>query len=169
MNESDFRKIIKNNKDRVYNTCLGLLQHSEDAEDIAQDVFVEVYQKLDSFKGHSSLSTWIYRIAVNKSLEHIRKHKTLKRGATTIPIEYVVGSGDFNHPGVQLENKEMAAHLFKLIGKLPEDQRTAFSLNKVEGLAYREIADIMQRTLPSIESLIHRAKTKLKQEFQKND
>jgi RNA polymerase sigma factor (sigma-70 family) len=111
------------------------------------------------------LTSWIYRIAVSKSLEFIRKQKRKKRfaflqsltGAENISSD----KNTFYHPGIRIENKELAAILFKAIDKLPENQKAAFVLNKVEDLSYAEIAEVMKLSLSSIESLLFRAKQNL--------
>jgi RNA polymerase sigma-70 factor (ECF subfamily) len=73
---------------------------------------------------------------------------------------------DFNHPGVTLDKKEDAGQLFKAIKNLPENQRIAFSLHKIEGLSYQEVSDVMKTTISSVESLIHRAKINLKKKLE---
>lgn len=151
----------------VYNTAIGIVQNAEDAEDVAQEVFVQVYQSVHSFKGESKFSTWLYRIAITKSLDHERKKKRKKRSGILRSIfgggeEELIEVPDFHHPGVQAENKERANVLFKAISKLPENQRVAFTLNKLEGLSYQEISEVMGNTVSSVESLLHRAKNNLK-------
>ena len=151
----------------VYNTSLGIVQNPEDAEDVAQEVFVQVYESVGQFKGDSKVSTWIYRIAVTKSLDHLRKKKRKKRFAFLQSLfgvneEEVRHEPDFHHPGVALENKENAAVLFQAIDKLPDNQKVAFTLHKVEGLSYQEVAEVMESTVSSVESLMHRAKGNLK-------
>jgi len=165
--ESAFKSIVDAYQDMVYNTCLGIAKNEEDAEDLSQEVFVQVYQSIGSFKGESKLSTWIYRIAITKSLDHERKKKRKKRFAFVRSIfgddsQVVVHVPDFHHPGVQLDQKENAAVLFKAIDKLPENQKIAFLLNKVEGLNYQEVSEVMEVSVSAIESLLHRAKGNLK-------
>jgi RNA polymerase sigma factor (sigma-70 family) len=163
-----FEYLVKNYQDRIFNACLGVLQSAEDAEDMAQEVFVEVYRSIGGFKGESKLSTWMYRIAMTKSLDHLRSKKRKKRFAFVSSLFKEDSNSprfdppDFMHPGVQLENKETAAWLFKAIDELPEQQKTAFTLHKVEGLSYQEISEIMETTIPSVESLMFRAKKNLK-------
>ena len=162
-----FRLIVDNWKDMVFNTSLGIVQNAEDAEDVTQEVFVQVYESVSQFKGDSRFSTWLYRIAVTKSLDHLRKKKRKKRFAFVQSLfganeEEVNHQPDFQHPGVSMENKENAAVLFRAIDKLPDNQKTAFTLHKLEGLSYQEIAEIMETTVSSIESLMHRAKGNLK-------
>ena len=171
--ENAFKTIVENCQLLVYNTALGIVQNAEDAEDLTQDVFVQVHESISSFKGDSKLSTWLYRITTSKALDHLRKKKTKKRFGI---MQNLFGTGqtgavekpDFNHPGVKAENKEKAAILFKAIRQLPENQRIAFSLHKVEGLSYQEISEAMKTSVPAVESLMHRAKNNLRKWLENN-
>jgi RNA polymerase sigma factor (sigma-70 family) len=165
--ESAFKIIVDTWQNMVFNTALGIVQNAEDAEDIAQEVFVQVYQSIHSFKGDSKFSTWLYRITITKSLDHERRKKRKKRfgfvkslfGEENQPL---TNPPDFHHPGIAIDQKENAAALFKAISQLPENQRIAFTLHKVEGLSYQEVSEAMDATVSSIESLMHRAKTNLR-------
>lgn len=163
-----FKILVEKYKDRVYNTCLGFLHNRHDAEDVAQEVFIEVYESIDSFREEAALSTWLYRISVNKSLELIRRQKRKKRWAFFRSMLNVDEDPDrfedrdyFDHPGVALEQKERTELLMKAIDSLPESQRTALTLHKFEGLSYKEIATVMKTSLSAVESLIFRAKRNL--------
>lgn len=161
-----FKTIVETWQDMVYNTALGLLQNAEDAEDAAQEVFMQVYESISSFKEESKFSTWLYKITVSKSLDHIRKKKRKKRFAFMQSLygkndDLVIDPPDFFHPGVSMENKENAAVLFKAIGKLSENQKTAFALNKIEGLSYSEIGEIMKLSDSAVDALLQRAKKNL--------
>ncbi len=165
--EGAFRQLVDEYQDKIYNTCLSFVKNEADADDLTQEVFIEIYNSIHKFRSESKLSTWIYRIAVNKSLEHLRKMKRKKRsgfrhwfGSEENEPELQVP--DFEHPGIVTENREKASILFSAIEKLPEKQRIAFTLHKVEDLSYEQIADVMQKSLSSIESLMHRAKDNLK-------
>jgi RNA polymerase sigma factor (sigma-70 family) len=165
--ETAFKTIVETWQDMVYNMAVGIVQNTEDAEDIAQEVFTQVYQSIHTFKGDSKFSTWLYRITSSKSLDHIRRSKRKKRFAVIQRLfgennDIVIQPPDFQHPGVVLDNKENAAILFKAIEKLPGNQKIAFILNKVEGLSYQEISEVMDTTVSSVESLLHRAKTNLR-------
>ncbi|EDM45068.1 RNA polymerase, ECF-type sigma factor [unidentified eubacterium SCB49] len=142
---------------------MSYVQNKEDAEEITQDVFIKVYDKHHDFKGKSSLKTWIYRITINTSLDYIKAKNRKKRAAfknrDDDALNYI---GDFNHPGVLLENKENLAKLFKAINQLPENQKTVLLLLKVEDLSLKEVAEIMDKSLKAIESIFQRAKTNLK-------
>lgn len=169
--ESAFREMVETWQDMVYNTALGIVQIPSDAEDIAQEVFVQVYQSISSFKGESKFSTWLYRITVTKSLDLERRKKRKKRFAFVKSLfgddnQVAVNPPDFNHPGVQLDKKEDAAMLFQAIKELPENQRIAFTLHKVEGLSYQEVSEVMQSTVSSVESLMHRAKVNLRKNLE---
>jgi RNA polymerase sigma-70 factor (ECF subfamily) len=165
--EQAFKELVLKFQHKVYNTSIGLLQHSTDAEDVAQEVFIEVYRSIKKFRQDSSLATWIYRITVTKSLDKIRSRRRKKR------FGYVISQfGDdnkplyepvhFDHPGVEMDKKEDAAILFRMINKLPENQKTAFILNKLEGLSYAEIAVIMKTSDSAVDALLQRAKQNLR-------
>jgi RNA polymerase sigma factor (sigma-70 family) len=163
-----YKELVSQVSGRIYNTALGLLQNKEDAEDITQEVFVEIYQSVSRFNERSSLSTWIYRITVTKSLELIRSRNRKKRSGVLFSLFdrenhlAVTSTSPFYHPGVKLENKERAAILFQAIEKLPLNQRIAFTLHKLENLSYAELAEIMGVSLSSVESLMFRAKQNLR-------
>jgi RNA polymerase sigma-70 factor, ECF subfamily len=162
-----FKTIVETWQDMVYNTALGILQNEEDAEDVAQETFIQVFESIVSFKGASKFSTWIYRITVSKSMDHIRKRKRKKRFAFLQGLfnkndRLVADPPDFSHPGVRMENKENSKVLFKAMDKLPSNQKTAFVLNKMEGLSYHEIGEIMKLTDSAVDALLQRAKVNLK-------
>ena len=165
ISDSDFREIVLENQDRVYNLCLSFMKNAEEAEDMAQEVFLHVYQNIEKFKGESKLSTWIYRITSNKCLEEIRRKGRKKRAAFIEDISDRTIQNqvkDFFHPGVALEDQERAEVLFQAIDKLPEQQKVAFTLTKVEHLSYSEVSKVMKKSVGSIESLLFRAKKNLR-------
>jgi RNA polymerase sigma-70 factor (ECF subfamily) len=162
-----FASLFESYKDKVYNTSLGLLRNTKDAEDITQEVFVEIFLSIQHFKGKSKLSTWIYRITISKALDHIRRNKRRKRFAFITSLfgekgELVTDPPDFIHPGVTAENQELSAILFNAISKLPQSQKIAFTLSKIEGLSYEETADVMNISVSAVESLMFRAKQNLR-------
>jgi len=168
--EEAFRYLVDQYQDKVYNTCISFVKNPDDADDLTQEVFIEVYNSIHKFRLESKLSTWIYRIAVNKSLEHLRKMKRKKRSGFLFwrgneDSESKQEIPDFNHPGVMTENKEGAKILFQAIDKLPDNQRIAFTLHKLEDLSYDQIAEVMKKSLSSVESLMHRAKLNLRKEL----
>jgi RNA polymerase sigma-70 factor (ECF subfamily) len=162
-------------KDQVFNTCLAHLQHQEEAEEATQDVFVEIYRSAAGFQNRSSAATWVYRITVNKCLDRIRSRNRQKRFGFISSLfnnqtgKLIHDPPTFHHPGIQLEQKEHAALLFKAIKQLPENQQSAFILKHVEGLSQKEIAQIMDMTEKAIESLLQRAKNNLKKILTRNE
>jgi RNA polymerase sigma-70 factor (ECF subfamily) len=170
--EQAFKSLVANYQDLVYNTALGVVQNSEDAEDVAQEVFIQVFRSIDQFKGDARLSTWIYRITTTKALDHIRSRRRKKRFAFITSLfgpndELVHEPIDFQHPGVALDRKEQAALLFRMIDQLPENQKVAFTLHKTEELSYQEIADVMELSVSAVESLLFRARQNLRKLLEK--
>ncbi|MBU6341692.1 MAG: RNA polymerase sigma factor [Bacteroidetes bacterium] len=159
-----YRALVERYGTFVYNIVLGILQHTNDAEDVTQEVFLQVFQSIQQFKGNSKLSTWIYRIAVTKSLEMLRHQKRKKRFGHVQSIHETRTSEapHFVHPGVLMEQQENARFLFRAIEQLPEKQKTAFLLHKMEDMPYAEIASVMDLSIPAIESLLFRAKQQLR-------
>lgn len=165
----DFNSIYQDYKLLVYNLALQYVQNIEDAEDILQDVFVKVHQSLDKFENQSTLKTWIYRITINHSLDFIKKKKSKKHffifGRKSDSDYEVNNISTFEHPGIQLENKEEAKILFDVINTLPDNQKTAFILSKIDGLSNQEISEIMKMSVSAVESLLFRAKKSLQEKL----
>lgn len=169
--ETAFKIIAEQWQDMVYNTILGIVQQETEAEDLTQDVFIKVFENISSFKGESKFSTWLYRIAVTKSLDYLRSKKRKKRfgfiqslfGNENLEAEQV---RDFQHPGIKAENKERATILFRAIETLPENQKVAYTLHKLEGLSYREISKVLGTTVAAVESLMSRANTNLRKQLE---
>lgn len=162
-----FKSLVSEHQDMVLNTCYRFVMNREDAEDLAQEVFVEVYRSLDKFREESKLSTWIYRIAVTKSLDHLRRMKRKKRFSS---LKRIIGiddpaedlpSSSSDNPEQTLAEKENLAVLQHALNALPENQKTAFLLSKQDGYSNSEIAEILQTSVSAVESLVHRAKKNL--------
>jgi RNA polymerase sigma-70 factor (ECF subfamily) len=163
-----FRLLVERYQQQVFNTALNLVQDHGAAEDIAQEVFVSVYRSVLSFNEKSTLSTWLYRITVNKSLDHLRSQKRQKRKGLfhTIFIGNTINDPpDFEHPGIKLEQRENAKYLFAAIHTLPGNQRTVFVLVHIEELPQKEIAEIMNLSVKAVESLLQRAKGNLRKKL----
>jgi len=165
-NQFHFEKLYHEYKTLVFNVALNYLQNIEDAEEITQDVFVKVYNSLDSFNQKSSHKTWIYRITINQCLDFIKNKNSQKRffifGKKSQNEQEYLNTATFEHPGILMENKEDAAILFEVINTLTENQKTVFLLSKLDGLSNPEISEIMQLSISSVESLVFRAKVTLK-------
>jgi len=169
INQLHFEKLYHEYKTLVYNVALNYLQNLEDAEEVTQDVFVKVYCSLENFNQKSSHKTWIYRITINQCLDFIKKKNSQKRffifGKKSQNEQEYLNTTTFEHPGILMENKEDAVILFEVINSLTENQKTAFLLSKLDGLSNPEIAEIMQLSISSVESLIFRAKATLQEKL----
>ena len=173
--EDDFSTIVAEHQDMVLNTCYRFVLNREDAEDIAQEVFLEAYRSLDSFRQESKLSTWLYRIAVTKSLDHLRKKKRKKRFSSlkrvmgfNDPAEELALPSSIETPAEALSGSERTEILQSALDSLPDNQKTAFLLSKYDGYSNQEIADVMQTTVSAVESLVHRAKKNLQKKLEKH-
>ena len=159
--------IYRDHKKMVYNLALQYTQNIEDTEEVAQDVFVSIYNSIDKFQANSKLSTWIYRITINKSLDFIKAKKTKKRFAFITNLffedsnEVKHDKANFNHPGVELENKEAVEKIFHEINQLPTNQKTVIILSRIEQKSQAEVAEIMNLSIKAVESLYQRAKQNL--------
>ena len=167
-----FRKIVEKYQSLVFRTCMGFLHDKNDADDLTQDIFIQVYQTLSRFKGEASLSTWINRIAVNASLNKIRKSSKsfiLQRLETVFSgdksSEFNLQLSDNENPENILISDEHRHWVQKALNSLPENQRTAIVLSKYDDLSQKEIAEIMNTTEGAVEALIQRAKANLREKL----
>ncbi len=162
--------LVRKYHKQVIKTAFHFVHDMDDAEDLAQDVCVEILESIGQFKSTSSLSTWIYKITVNKSLNFVRKNKR-KQLVQQFESLFLKKDGKSNTTQEPLsndnpyENTETKKILDTAINSLPENQKTAFILNKYEELSYREITEIMNLSLASVESLLQRAKQNLQKKL----
>jgi len=164
-----FCEVVKTYRNMVINICYSLLNDREQAEEAAQDVFLKIYKKAGKFKGKSKLSTWIYRIAVNCAVSTKRRYRLDK---TKEIIQQKVTEGSLilgiprtEAPDSRMENEEIRKTVHKALDSLPEKQRTAIILHKMEGMTSQEIALILGISQTSAEARIHRAKLNLKKKL----
>ncbi len=169
--QSAFEQLYEATKGRVYNTALGYVRNREDAEEITQDVYVEAFRSLGTFNRDASVTTWLYRITVNKSLDFLKHQQRRKRFAfLTSLFNPQTGATEHEptdgvHPGVVLEQQENAQILFRAIDTLADKQKTAYILTRLEGLSNVEAADVMAISVGAVESLLQRANAALKKQL----
>jgi RNA polymerase sigma-70 factor, ECF subfamily len=166
-NESVWRSFIDEYKNKIFKTALSYIPFEDEAEDLTQEVFMEIYKSIGNFRAESSLSTWIYRITINKAINHLSKNK---KHHTTRPIEdFVVAErqsgGESTDASSMIQQKEYRKIIQNAISQLPERQAKAFVLHKIDGRSYKEISEILDISLASVESLIHRAKSGLQKKL----
>ncbi len=169
---NDFQSIVENLQEKVRNTCFRYVNNVEDADDIAQEVFIQVYESMSHFREESQISTWIYRITVNKSLDFLRSKKRKKRFGQLTSLfrsteegEEFVEIPSYGTPEQELEDKERKEVLDWALSKLPDNQKTAIILSKYEGFSNKEITEIMDMSLSAVEALMHRAKKNLQKQL----
>jgi RNA polymerase sigma-70 factor (ECF subfamily) len=173
-NESAYKQLVTNYQQMVVNTCYSIVHDRHDAEDIAQEVFIEVFRSVHKFRADAKISTWLYRISINRSLNFIRDNKKLKWFQSFgDAVQNRLGelgnitTSNTDLPEYELESKQRTALLHEAINQLPENQKVAFTLSKYEDLSYQEISEVMNLSVSSIESLLHRAKKNLQKKLHK--
>ncbi|MCO5334307.1 MAG: RNA polymerase sigma factor [Pyrinomonadaceae bacterium] len=160
-----FEEIYKRHHRRVYSICLRMLQNSSEAEDLTQDVFIQLYRKIGSFRGDSAFTTWLHRMTVNQVLMHFRKRtvkyeKVTEEGET--PDQVVVGTVDPER--MQIVDKIALEHA---ISQLPDGYKNVFLLHDVEGFEHEEVAKILGCSVGTSKSQLHKARLKLQRLLKK--
>jgi RNA polymerase sigma factor (sigma-70 family) len=149
-NEQAFNILVLRYKEKIYWIVRRMVVDHDEADDITQNVFIKAYQSLKSFKGDSSFYTWIYRIAVNLSLNEIRRKK-IRRTFTIDEEIHQVQSHDA-HPLEQLEQQERTQQIREAIERLPDKQKKVFLLRYYEELPYEEIAKILKTSVGGLKA-----------------
>ncbi|MFC1730734.1 RNA polymerase sigma factor [candidate division KSB1 bacterium] len=165
-----FTSLVNAFKDTVFNVCFGFVKNREEAEDITQEVFLSIYNSLHTLCEGEKLRVWVYRIAVNKSLNTIRKNRRMKVFRLFSPRFEREESGIENlKEPAEADRRVLSENRIALIKKaldtLPDTQRTAFTLHTIDEFSYGEIAEIMKCSVPAVESRIHRAKINLQKKL----
>lgn len=155
-----FEEIYNRHHRRVYAICLRMLQNTAEAEDLTQDVFIQLYRKIGSFRGDSAFTTWLHRLTVNQVLMHFRKRnvkfeKTTEEGET--PVQIVGGTE--NPDKMPIVDK---IALENAIQQLPEGYKNVFVLHDVEGYEHEEVARILGCSVGTSKSQLHKARLKLR-------
>lgn len=160
-----FEEIYNRHHRRVYSICLRMLQNASEAEDLTQDVFIQLYRKIGSFRGDSAFTTWLHRMTVNQVLMHFRKRnvkfeKTTEEGET--PDQVVTGST--NPMKMQIVDK---IAIDNAIAQLPDGYKNVFVLHDVEGFEHEEVARILGCSVGTSKSQLHKARLKLQKLLKK--
>lgn len=163
-----FEQLIIEHETKIYNIAYRMFNNEEDAKDLSQEIFIKVFEKIHIFRGDSSFSTWIYRIAMNTCIDELRKRKgretysmdkDIEMDDGTIPRE--LPDKAFN-PEEVIINKEVASRIQWAIGKLSEGYKEAVILRDLQGFEYNEISEILNCSLGTVKSRISRARMQLK-------
>jgi RNA polymerase sigma-70 factor (ECF subfamily) len=179
-NTSAFEKLIKKYEDSIFSLAYRILQDKEEAYDVLQETALSAFKNLKRFKGKSSFSTWIYRIALNFALMRKRKQKSLAKKMAVIPTDdetKIYDSAEseevkniqnvYDNPLKNLEQQELINILNDSLNKLPEKYRTVFILKELEGRPVEEIAKILNLSTSAIKTRLHRSRMYLKELMEK--
>jgi RNA polymerase sigma-70 factor, ECF subfamily len=151
-----FNQLVLKYRNHVLGVAVYMLGAKDDAEDLAQDVFVKVYYGLRGFHGEALFSTWLYRITVNSCLSHRKKLRNPPNEC--VEDAKCILADRYSDPHTVLEKKEIKLFLEKAIQALPRDQRVVLILRDIEGLSYEAIADCLDLPLGTVRSRLHRAR-----------
>ena len=160
-----FEELYNRHHRRVYSLCLRMLQNTAEAEDLTQEVFIQLYRKIGSFRGDSAFTTWLHRMTVNQVLMHFRKRtvkfeKTTEEGET--PVQIVIGTE--NQSKMPIVDK---IALESAIAQLPNGYKNVFVLHDVEGYEHEEVARILGCSVGTSKSQLHKARLKMRKLLQK--
>ena len=159
--ESYFEVLISRYKNLVYSIILKMINDKEEANDLAQEVFIKVYRNLDSYSNEFKLSTWLTRITTNHIIDYRRKKK-----CETVPIDNILTDvSSQESPESEYIKKEQKLNLEKLVEELPEIYKVPIVLYHQKGFTYQEIADITNESLSKVKNRIFRGRKMLKVGF----
>jgi RNA polymerase sigma-70 factor (ECF subfamily) len=164
---TNFKDVFQEHQRPIFNYLLRMTQNQAEAEDLAQETFIRVHRGLPSFRGKSSLSTWIYRIATNTAFDHFRRAST-RQAKLSVSIEETqevadgIPDGKTPSPELLADQAEMSACVQGFIRDLPPDYRAAIILSDLQGLKNREITEVLEVSLDTVKIRLHRARKKLR-------
>jgi len=154
-----FKELYEAYHRHIYHLAYGFVKNTANAEDLTQDIFLKVFEKIDSFRSAASFSTWLYRVAVNECLQYTRQ-----KPVSLIPLEEIETSltAENARPSDTVENGELRKHLEDAISSLPECQKLVFTLTAVEGMRYGDVAQILDVTTDAVRMMAYRARLSLR-------
>ena len=163
-----FDVLVQRYHKRVYAVAYGMVHSPDQALDVTQEAFVKAFQSIRSFGGRSNFYTWLYRIVINSAIDYLRRER--RQGATSYDDHLYVSEEALQRgPQAALASPEASARrsevrdaISRAISRLPEDQRAAILLREVEGLSYKEIAEVMRCSKGTVMSRLHYARRKLR-------
>lgn len=175
--EGAFNRLVLSYQNRVYGLCYRMMGNLEEAEEVAQEVFITVYKSLGDFRGDSRFSTWLYRVTVNhckNRIKYLGRRKYYQSQSFEEPVETAEGdtmtrqiADEHLDPLGNMEQREVQNIVQEKMSELDEEQRTVVFLRDIEGMSYQEIADILELREGTVKSRIHRARLELKDKLEK--
>jgi len=173
-----FRILVERYQGRAYGLALRILRNEEQAKDAVQDSFLKVYRSLDRFEGRAGFYTWLYRIVMNQCLDHKRRDKSDREvewndesavgvlDASELAASPAGRDADREAPDVAIERSEIRQAVARAINALPEDARRTIQLREIDGLSYKEIAEVMGIPKGTVMSRLHYARQRLRELLQ---
>jgi RNA polymerase sigma-70 factor (ECF subfamily) len=166
--EAAFQELLERHQGRVYHHALRLMGNSQDAEEVLQDTFLQVYRNLGRFEERSRFSTWVYRIATNEALMRLRRARRTRE----VFLEDALGRDsenpaesirDFSRSALEeVEERELLGILQRLLAEMPEEHRAVFAMRDIDGLTNAEVADVLEISVGAVKSRLHRARLYLR-------
>jgi RNA polymerase sigma-70 factor, ECF subfamily len=160
-----FASLFHLHKNRVYAVCLRMTKNAAEADDLTQDVFIQVFRKLSTFRGESALSTWLYRLAVNTALMHFRKQAPRQVSLDETISQDVSSPAKREHGrhDERLSSSVDRIALTRALEALPVGYRTIFELHEIKGYGHREIAKLLRCSVGNSKSQLHKAKQRIRE------
>ena len=166
-----FEQLLDRYEDKIFRLAYRFVRNESEAKEILQDTFLTIWRKLDTFKGDSQFSSWLYRVAANTALMRLRSQRRHPEVSTEdLPIGYLDNYGQLppaidnwaKRPDEELASDELRRHIQASVDALPEIYRTVFLIRDVEGLSTEETADVLQISVPTVKTRLHRARIALR-------
>ncbi len=157
------REIFEQHHHKVYRVAYGVLRQREEALDIVQEVFIKLFRSIKNFRGKSRFSTYLYRMAVNTAIDHVRKAGKSHVSSLDQEEGFQPAEEPERRPDRIFLYKEMEGKVNEALNELPPDQRTAIVLREVEGLSYQEIAETMKSSIGTVMSRLHYGRRKMQE------
>jgi len=162
-----FSELISRYSEKAHNLAMRITRNQEDTEEVLQDVFVTVFKKIDSFKGESAFSSWLYRITVNTAFMKLRKRKqsatiSLEEVTPSVKESWVANRSDSADVNYLCSQHQLRAELDDAVQKLPEEYRIIFILRDVDGLSNQEVSEVLEISVPAVKSRLHRSRLMLR-------
>lgn len=165
-----FEHIVKKYEKKVYNLALRYLKNRDDALDLSQEVFIQVYNNLAQFRGDSQFSTWIYRVTYNKCVDMLRKTQKLRRNVVMSTDDENFFETRDRRASIEedYEGRETLVTVMKIIDTLPSEQRDVVFLRYIKDLSYSQIADVLELAEGTVKSRLNRARLKIKEQLKES-
>lgn len=171
-NQEAFVELLSRYTQKVHNLSMRITRNPEDAEEVLQDVFVTVHNKIEKFEGKSQFSSWLYRITVNTAFMKLRKrkqspHTSLEEVSPPVRENWVGDRSDTCDVNVICSKHELREELEGAVSRLPEEYRVIFVLRDIDGLSNQEVGEILNLSVPAVKSRLHRSRLMLRKKLQK--